>query len=454
MRINSERRFPWFWLFYLLYILLIAGILFFGLSLLWNFLDVFEQTRPVHFMEKSISVFEESGRDELQAHLTNTVENPYEDVSTILDLFYDSVEGKEISFGKLSGYYSELHPVYAILADDEHVATVSLASDNKIVGYNFSGWVLKEITLLLTPTKSFAITVPSSMTVQINGIPVAEEHVVSTVETDTPVSYVNYAFSGLYKEPDIQVTDRYGSPVTLKKDEETGGLYYKLAYASAPATMELSFGGHVLDEGNTLVSGIEVEELSIVSQIANTFSEYKSLPEQLTIPTFTEYYIDFAYTEDTVVFTDRFGKTRIPAHDTVINKYSYCLVSDDSLQEECMAFASDFLQTYALFSSGDADNTALKKFFPANSEFCARLGSMDNRWFTSHSNIRFDNHKIEEFFAYSENLVYIRMSIDETMWLTWLYTDKLVKLNHPLWLVKLDGNWYVANMIFESFKFE
>ena len=204
---SSTRRFPWFWLFYVLYIILVAGALFYGLTRLWDFLDVYERTRPVHFMESSLSVFEESHSGELQKYLTNQVENPYEEDSVLLDLFYDSIEGKKLSFGKLSGYYTESHPVYAVLADGDHVATVSFASDGQIAGYNFAGWQLEKISLLLTPTKNFAVTVPSSMEVTVNGLPIAPEHKISTVETDTPVSYVNYAFRGLYKEADIRVTD-------------------------------------------------------------------------------------------------------------------------------------------------------------------------------------------------------------------------------------------------------
>jgi len=451
---NNTRRFPWFWLFYALYTFILAGAIIFGISLLWNFLSVYESTRPVHCMEQSLTVFQKDNAQELAPYLTNTVENPYENTSTLLDLFYDSIEGKEISFGKLSGSYTESHPVYAVLADDVHVATVSLASDSIDAGYNLFGWTIKDITLLTTPTKSFAVTVPSSMSVQINGIPVLEEHTVSTVETDTPVSYINYAFSGLYREPDIKVTDRYGSDVTLQKDEATGGFYYKLAYVSAPSSMEVSFGGHVLNEENLLASDIAVEELSVINEVAGRYSEYAKLPEQLTIPTLTEYYIDFAYTNDSIIFTDRFGTARTPEYDATYNKYSHGLVSDDSMKEECMTLATDFLEKLALFTSADVEKAELKPFFPEKSEYYKWISSMNNDYFAGHSSIVFENHELKEFFAYSENLAYIRMSIDEKMYVYYTGKNMHLKLTHPLWLVKLDGQWYVAKITYESFTVE
>ena len=451
---NNTRRFSWFRLFYVLYILLLTGAIIFGLSVLWNFLATYENTRPVHCMERSLSVFEESETALLTQYLTNTVDNPYEDSSVLLSTFYDSVKGKELSFGKLSGSYTESHPVYAVLADDVHVATVSLASDNTNAGYNLFGWNIKDITLLTTPTKSFAVTVPSSMSVQINGIPVLKEHCVSTVETDTPVSYANYAFSGLYQEPDIKVTDRYGSDVTLQKDDATGGFYYKLAYVSAPTSMKVSFGGHILNEDNTLTSGIPVGKLSVVDEVAGRYSEYAKLPELLTIPTLTEYYIDFAYTDDSISFIDRFGIARTPEYDATYNKYSHGLVSDDSMKEECISLATDFQEKLALFTSGDVEKNQLKPVFPENSEYYKWIASHDNDYFAGHSSIVFDNHELKEFFGYSENLAYIRMSIDEKMYVYYNGTDSHLKLTNPLWLVKIDGTWYVAKIIYESFTVE
>ena len=451
---NNNRRFPWFRTIFLVYILLVAGAICYGLFLLWNFLSVYEDTRPVHSMENTLTIFEDFKTEDLQNYLTNEISNPYEDPSGVLDMFYDSIKGKELSFGKLSGSYTESHPVYAVLADGAHVATVSFTSDNTEVDYNLCGWTLESISLSAAATKSFAVTVPSSMNVQINGIPVAKEHIVSTVETDTPVSYVNYAYSGLYQEPDIQVTDRYGNPVLLQKDETTGGLYYKLAYVSAPSSMTLSFGGHVLGEENTLEAGIEVKELSFLPQIAERFSEYKTLPEVVTIPTFTKYYIDFAYTEDSILCTDHLGTERTLTYDAVTHTYSHDLVSDDSLQDECKAIVTDFLQKYALFCSERADDgSGLKPFFPNNSQYCKLIISMDNDWFGAHSTITFENHELLDFFAYSENLVYIQMSIDEKV--DMLYTeDKTIKLTHPIWLVKMNGKWYIARIIFESFTVE
>ena len=68
---SNTKRFPWFWLFYIVYILAAAGLIFYGLTWVWDSLEVYEKTRPVHYMEDALPIFEESETEELQKYLTN-----------------------------------------------------------------------------------------------------------------------------------------------------------------------------------------------------------------------------------------------------------------------------------------------------------------------------------------------------------------------------------------------
>ena len=402
-------------------------------------------------MEDSLIIFNEDDTEQIQKYLTNTVENPYEDKSVLLSAFYELIADKELTFGKLSGAYTEEKPVYAVLADEEHVATISFVSDETEVGYDLCGWKIHEISLLVSPTKSFAVTIPSSMNLTINGVPVAEEHKISTTETNAPVSYVNYVCNGkLFRTPEIQVTDRYGTVVELQKDEATGGLYYQLSYAMVPATMQLSFGGHVLTEEKILQENIPVEEMDFIPQVAKTFAEYAALPEIVNIPTFKKYYIDFAYEAETVTATDRFGTVRELSYDEASRTYSHELISNDSLKEECVERTTEFLEIYTLFCANDAEDSELKPFFPDNSEFYRKIIKMDSMWFDSHTKIKFSNHQLKEFFAYTDNLVYIYMTLDQQFDLRRNGKKMLITVDLPLWLVKMEEEWYVARIIFDN----
>ena len=448
---ERTKKFPWFRLFYVLYILLLTGAVLYGLVMLWKFLAVYEASRPVHYMERALCLFERYETEQMQEYMVNTVENPYEDTDAMLSVFYDSVEGKKLSFGKLSGAYTEAHPVYTVLADDRQVATISFLPDQTDLGYNFNGWAVEKITLLVAPSKSFALTVPSSMNVTVNGIPVSEGRVVSVVKTDTPVDYVNYACSGeLYLEPEIKVTDRYGAEVSLTKDEETGGLYYRLSYAKAPDSMELFFGGHVLGEENTLTENIEIEELKFIPKVGETFPEYAELEGLKELPAFREYFIDFEFDAASVFAKDRFGNKRLLPYEEETRTYSHELVSNDSLQAECIFAAKEFLEKYALFCTREANKEELEKFFPKNSSYYTTLVSMNNKWFNKHDPSTFKNHKLEEFFAYTDKLVYIHMTIEQEFRVVATNKRETLKNDVPLWLVKVDDKWCVARIIYTN----
>lgn len=445
---KTGKKFPFFWFFYGLYSFLLIGVIGFGLFQLWRFLDVYEETRPAHKMETQLSMFDRSQEQTLQEYLTNTVDNPYEDISTLLRRFYERIEGKELSFGKLSGSYSELHPVYAVLAGEEHVATVSFVMEDTPLAYNLSGWNLESVTILDTPKYSFAVTIPSSMQLFVNKQPVQQHSFVNETKTDTPVSYVAYADSGFYEEPLIEVFDRYGTAVELTKDEETGGYYYRLAYVSVPSDVTVRFGSRVLSEEHLLEGNIPAEEFLFIPSIEQHFSEYANLSEQIDIPHFNRYYVDFCYSPDEVTCISQSGTAVAMEFDAVTNSYSSGLVSNDAMLEECREFAYAFVEQYALFCLRDADKEVMKPYFPEKSEYYKLISSMDTRWANKHSEVSFQNHEVKEFFAYSDNLVYINVAIEERLLLyaTGKYT--IYHIDTPLWIVKLDGNWYVMRIIY------
>lgn len=445
---GTGKKFPFFWFFYGLYSFLLIGVIAFGLFELWKFLDVYEETRPVHAMQEQLAIFDRSQEELLKSYLTNTTDNPYEDTSVILNRFYERISGRELSFGKLSGAYSELHPVYAVLAGEEHVATVSFAMKDTPVDYNLSGWELEEVTILDAPKYSFAVTIPSSMKLFINKQAVQERSFVSETKTDTPVSYIAYADSGFYEEPLIEVFDRYGTLVALTKDEETGGYYYRLAYASVPSDVTLRFGDRVLSEEHLLEGQIPAEELSFLPEVEKRFSEYADLSKQLDIPCFHRYYIDFAYSPDKVICTSRLGVLVPLEWDAVTNSYSSGLVSNDAILEECREFAYEFVEQYALFCLRDADKEVMKPYFPEKSEYYKLISSLDTRWVNKHSKTSFQNHEVKEFFAYSDNLVYINVAIEERLLLYATGRYATYHIDTPLWIVKLNGQWYVMRIIY------
>ena len=175
---------------------------------------------------------------------------------------------------------------------------------------------------------------------------------------------------------------------------------------------------------------------------------YESLSEIIQLPTFRRYCIDFAFEEDDVVATDRFGVKRELQYDKATRTYSHDLISNDDLEEECVEWATSFLESYALFCAGDAKKTTLQPFFPKDSEFYEAIVSMDNSWFAWHSSLKFKNHQVQEFFAYTDNLAYVYMTIDQELVISTGKTTLTIDI--PLWIVKMNDEWYLAKIIFDN----
>lgn len=446
----KKKKAPVFWIIFSVYTVLLAGALCFGISVLWKFLAVYEETRPVHAMEDSLSILTPERTDELQSYLTNEVENPYEDLSAVLSRFYELCKDQELTFGKLSGSYTENHPVYAVLAGDTHVATVSFLADTEPVDYRLCGWKLEAVTLLVQPKYSFALTVPSSMKVLINGLAPDASALLSETPTDTPVSYRNYSVTGLYEEPVLEVFDRYGQPVSLSLDEETGGYYYRLAYATAPSNMTVSFGGRILDETHCFQDSTAIEALSFLEPLANRFPEYQSLPEQLSLPSVNHYYIDFSYSAEEILWTDQNGDVVTPEYDETTNSYSHAPVSCSLVYEDCVPFVFRFVEQYALFCANDAKSSTLTEYFPPDSEYCKLISRMDNRWYNSHSDLTFQNHEVKDFFAYTKELAYVHVTVEQKMRLRATGKYQIYTIDLPIWTVRMDGQWYIAMMEFNT----
>jgi len=75
---------------------------------------------------------------------------------------------------------------------------------------------------------------------------------------------------------------------------------------------------------------------------------------------------------------------------------------------------------------------------------------MNAKWFDSHSTIKFSNHQLKDFFAYTDNLVYIYMTLDQSFTLKRTGEKTSITVDLPLWLVKMEEEWYVARIIFDS----
>lgn len=445
----QKKKMPLFWKFYIGYMSLLIVAVVALLVVLWRFLATYELTRPVHAMEKAMNLLAEAQREELLSYLEPD-ENAYESSEVIVEALFDSVSGKELGFGKLSGVYTERHPVFALTADDATVAKFAFAESETEESFHMHGWELESITICSDSLKSVAITVPETMKVFVNNTEAREVDIVRTSDSGMPVEYVDYNITGLVEEPKITAADRFGNPVELSRDEN-GAYYFQMSYVKAPRDMKVSVGDVTLSDDN--IFGEEAyDELSVIAQLEKELPEFEHLSEMITVPKYEKYFVDYPFNPDELVITDAQGLSVEPEYDESTRTYRVKPVSGNSCYDEATAFAMSFLEDYTLFCSNDQELSSIEKYFPEDSNYLELISHMNNNSFIRHSDTVLKNRSIDDYFEYSDSLIYVHATIDEWMHLTRYGYDKVYRVELPVWIVKIDGKWYVAKIDYENFK--
>lgn len=229
MRMKKKWKFKLFLLIYS--ILWCIGIII-GLNLLWDFLDDYENSMPVHVMEENLPMFGEEECETL-LHMDGLIEpSKFETKEMIKNIYINSIHGKSISFEKKAGEYSDEHPVYLIKADQDDLAVVTLKKRKGKSHFGFTRWEFGTVSNFMSASHEVIISVPSNASISLNGIPVGDEYIVSKdngVETLDHVIglageipfMVTYRISGLYEsqiEPEVKGFDGTLLTAVAKED--------------------------------------------------------------------------------------------------------------------------------------------------------------------------------------------------------------------------------------------
>lgn len=245
------------------------------------------------------------------------------------------------------------------------------------------------------------------------------------------------------KKHPYRVTIDFNHTASTDTDEETEAPDSHKGYViKAPSTVDITLQGAPLQE-DALVRTEEIEELAFIDVICEKFSEYQTLKEVILIPTMKEYYIEAA---DINPMGKSWNMAEChPTYDEDTCTYTFDFPDDTFLREECSEFAISFARDYATFCANDADASSLKKYFPESSEYLRLIASVDNQY-NAHTNLHFTEEAVTEFKAYSENLIYIRVEMNEHMVLKSTGASFTYEISLPIYMAKIDGNWIVISI--------
>lgn len=325
--------------FLLVYSALLILLIGFGLYYVWNLLIDYEAGMPDVNMEQFMVEFEgDNLRNLLEEYPVSVHE--YDSKESVVDAYMQMVVGKELSFKKLTGKYTNTTPVYEIYAGENVIAVAELTEIGKNK-HGFSIWEMSNVTFdgYGPETHEVSIKVPGSATVTINGNVINEKYLTETipVEMTTNLSeyvewvpeYKVYKMENLIQQPEITVSGDY-----IKQAQDPA---YTIAYDFVPDetlaeeagpriwAMAHEYGAYIINKGSlyTLKSYMLGKAAEYVSNIPaiwaylwNEEYTYTFTNEELT--SFTRYSDTCFSCEVSYTLNVFYRTTRSISYDTKI----------------------------------------------------------------------------------------------------------------------------------------
>lgn len=301
---RSKRRWRSFLLIYSVLFLALGAA---GCYFLYQYADAYEKSLPEHVMDKLMA---DTTEDEWFSYARSGGAGftEFEDGSAILSEYIDTaLRGREITYRKAAGEYTENTPVYHIRCGGKNLCTVTLAPiGSNAAGFGRNLWQLGEIRSSFTvdglESVAVEIDAPAGETVFLNGVPVGDQWLtgenvpcpdLTELESRFTVqpSFVRRRVEPLYG--DIAVTDSRGRPLAVSETGEKGVVRCTASAETlysvtilAPESVEITIGGVRLTAADArsadygILTGLEAYTAGgAVPRLTYSFDGLYSLPE-------------------------------------------------------------------------------------------------------------------------------------------------------------------------------
>lgn len=223
-----------YFLFLLVYILIVLGVIAFFMTKVWGFAEEYEAARPAHTMDAYV--------EDLNQNLWND-----QVAQTIADMPHEVQSDEEcaqvvknmlsagISYARTASTGSADSINYALRCGDKVIGKVTLIEDSSLadqVKYDMLPWIVSSEEFDFTGLySSVEVTVPKSYTVMLNGTALGSEYIIEdNIQFDLLKDYyssypklpvmVTYRYEHIIGELEPVILDDHGNEVLL--DESRG----------------------------------------------------------------------------------------------------------------------------------------------------------------------------------------------------------------------------------------
>lgn len=226
-----RKRFVIGMVIYAVVFLAIAGA---GLTIFWNFIEAYEQSRPMNAVKAYVaSVTEQDfcdGSEELLNQLDKHVQNKDEACKVICDSVTEP-----LTYAKKSGESTEDRQVYVLRSGRQVIGQFAIEA-GEADKFGFRKWSVTETSFDFSHLlgESVSITVPEEYRVRINGAVLDENYITASGieytaleefydDYDLP-EMVTYTASGFLGNMEMETLDPEGNLVTITEDMDMNSL--------------------------------------------------------------------------------------------------------------------------------------------------------------------------------------------------------------------------------------
>ena len=226
-----RKRFVIGMVIYAVVFLMIAGA---GLAIFWNFIDAYEQSRPMNAVKAYVASVTDQDLIDGSAELLNQLDTRIQTREEACDVIRSSIT-EDYTYAKKSRESTEDHQVYVLSSGKQLIGQFAITA-GKADRYGFREWTVSEASFDFSHllSESVSMTVPEEYSVQVNGNVLDESYITASGieytaleefydDYDLP-TMVTYTAGNFLGNVQMEALDASGNVVAITEDTDMNSL--------------------------------------------------------------------------------------------------------------------------------------------------------------------------------------------------------------------------------------
>ncbi len=401
---KKKRRFPVFWVLYLLFIAAFCVALWFGVRFLTGVLAEYEAVQPEYAAEDVFSEHFAHPDIERLLEMTSTEYALFETHEKVIEYLTSQIAEKEITYSESSAAGEEGIFTYNVFCGGARFAVFRIEQGPDATEHGFPIYVLKDVRLTFSlPDNAYSFLIPDGYTLYANGVEVPRSFISGEpVPTEAyritsgelGVRYIPYRVDGFLSTPEFEVKDRDGADCGYEYDEDKD-LYHIDAESITirlPEGYTPYFGEHAVDikymaEGTSepsVYNSYLREGASPVNYVSYTVNGFIDMPE-VTVKNTQGVVCGIRFDEKTRTYES------LPAYDEKMQ----------AEHEQWILRALEKLTLYLQLVPGTQKDDVIG-YFDTSSDIWRAYAEMNPDWNYEAYSYDFENESVSDLIVYDD----------------------------------------------------